>query len=76
MPHLDQPESWEIDILDGATVKRTLTAGTATVTYSAADQIADWGVALAPGAALTIRVAQLSPSLGRGIAAETIVTIA
>jgi len=39
------------------------------------DQIADWGAALLPGAALTIRVAQLSPSLGRGTSAETTVTI-
>jgi len=75
VPLLDQPEAWEIDILDGATVKRTLTAGTATVTYSTADQIADWGAALAPGAMLTIRVAQLAPSLGRGTPTEDIVTI-
>lgn len=73
---LDQPEAWEIDILDGVTVKRTLTAGTATVAYGAADQIADWGTALMPGTALTIRVAQLSPSLGRGMPAETTLTIA
>ena len=76
VPLLDQPEAWAIDILDGATVKRTLTAGTATVTYSAADQVADWGAALAPGAALTIRVAQLSPLLGRGTPAEATLTIA
>ena len=44
-------------------------------TYSVTDQIADWGAALLPGAALTIRVAQLSPSLGRGTSAETTVTI-
>jgi hypothetical protein len=75
VPLLDQPEAWEIDILHGATVKRTLTAGTASVIYSAADQVADWGAALAPGAALTIRVAQLSPSLGRGMPAETTVII-
>ncbi|HHS89143.1 MAG TPA: hypothetical protein ENJ26_02110 [Rhodobacteraceae bacterium] len=75
MPFLDQPEAWEIDILDGATVKRTLTAGTATVTYSTADQIADWGATLASGSALTIRAAQLSPALGRGTSAETTVTI-
>jgi hypothetical protein len=76
VPLLDQPEAWEIDILDGATVKRALAAGSTSVTYSTADQVADWGAALAPGAALTIRVAQLSPSLGRGILAETTLTIA
>ncbi len=75
VPFLDQPEAWEIDILDGATVKRTLMAGTTTTTYSTADQIADWGAALVPGAALTIRVAQLSPSLGPGMPAETTVII-
>ena len=77
VPLLDQPEAWEIDIRDGATVKRTLTAGTTTTTYyGTADQIADWGAALVPGATLTIRLAQLSPSLGRGMPAETTVTIA
>ncbi len=75
VPLLDQPEAWEIDILDGAAVKRTLAAGTPTTMYSTADQIADWGTALMPGTALTIRVAQLSPSLGRGMPAETTVTI-
>lgn len=76
VPLLDQPEAWEIDILDAAAVKRTLAAGTASVTYSTADQTADWGATLAPGAAMTIRVAQLSPSLGRGMPAETTLTIA
>ncbi|MFC3119903.1 hypothetical protein ACFOHS_22575 [Jhaorihella thermophila] len=60
VPLLDQPEAWEIDILHGATVKRTLAAGTASVTYSTADQVADWGAARARGTALTIRVAQLA----------------
>ncbi|RMH48627.1 MAG: hypothetical protein D6686_10175, partial [Alphaproteobacteria bacterium] len=75
VPLLDQPEAWEIDILDGATVKRTLAAITAKVIYTPAEQVADWGSALAPGAALTIRVAQVSPSLGRGMPAETTVII-
>ncbi|MFC3119616.1 hypothetical protein ACFOHS_20415 [Jhaorihella thermophila] len=76
VPLLDQPEAWEIDIPDGSTVKRTLTAGTATVAYSTDDQVVDWGATLAPGAALTIRVAQLSPSLGRGTPAKATLTIA
>ncbi len=75
VPLLDQPEAWEIDILDGATVKRTLAAGTTMVKYTAADQVADWGAALASGIALSIRVTQFSPSLGRGTSAETTVTI-
>ncbi|MEC3860140.1 glycoside hydrolase TIM-barrel-like domain-containing protein [Mesobacterium sp. TK19101] len=76
VPLLDQPEALEIDILDGASVKRTLTAAISSVTYTAADQVADWGTALMPGTALTIRVVQLSAPLGRGTPAETTVTIA
>ncbi|SEG29942.1 phage tail protein, partial [Jhaorihella thermophila] len=75
VPLLDQPEAWEIDILDGATVKRMLAAVIAKVIYTPADQMADWGATLEPGAAPTIRVAQLAPSLGRGTPTEDIVTI-
>ncbi|PPB79453.1 Gene Transfer Agent (GTA)-like protein [Albidovulum inexpectatum] len=75
VPILDTPEAWEIDILDGATVKRTLATGTTSATYTAAHQTADWGAVLAPGATLTIRVTQLSPTVGRGSPAEATLTI-
>lgn len=60
-------ESYEVDILDGATVKRTLSSNTTSVVYSAADQTADWGAPLGPGQTLTVRIAQLSALVGRGI---------
>lgn len=72
---MDRAESWEIDILDGATVKLTLAAGWATVTYSTADQIADWGTMLAPGASLTLLAAQFPPALDRDMPTETTLTI-
>jgi len=61
-------EAYEVDILDGATVKRTLSASTTSAVYSGADQIADWGALLGPGDTLSIRIAQLSALIGRGAA--------
>jgi hypothetical protein len=50
-------EAYEFDVLDGATVRRTLTANTPSVLYAAADEVADFG---APQTSLSIRVAQFS----------------
>lgn len=59
-------ERYEIDILDGASVVRTLTAETPAALYANADELSDFG---SPQASLTFRVAQMSASVGRGIAA-------
>ncbi len=75
VPLLDAPEAYEVDILNGASVLRTLNAATASVPYAVADQIADWGAALSPGGTLKLSVAQLSPSLGRGFAADLTITL-
>ena len=64
-------EAYELDVLDGATVKRTLTTNTPVVLYAAADELADFGSAQA---ALSVRVVQLSATVGRGYAAESILT--
>ena len=61
----EDAEAYEIDILDGATVVRTLTSSTPAITYSAADQTADFG---GPQASLTFNVYQISGQYGRGIA--------
>ena len=45
MPLGEESERYEIDILDGATVMRTLSARLPDVTYTAAQQIADFGAA-------------------------------
>lgn len=65
-PLAEESEAYEVDILDGATVKRTLAAATTSATYAAADQIADWGALLAPGDTLDILICQLSTLVGRG----------
>jgi hypothetical protein len=63
VPLGEEREAYEVDVMAGASVKRTLVASSATVLYAAADELADFG---APQSALTIRVAQLSASVGRG----------
>ena len=59
-------EAYEVEILDGATVKRVLTATTTSAVYTAAQQSADWGAPLGPGDTLDIRIFQLSALVGRG----------
>jgi hypothetical protein len=67
VPLGEASERYEIDILDGATVKRTLAADAPQVLYAAADEIADFG---APQLSVSFRVAQLSATVGRGVAAQ------
>jgi hypothetical protein len=66
VPLAEDLESYDVQILDGAAVKRTLTSSTTFVLYSAAQQAADWGAPLGPGQTLAIRIYQLSNRLGRG----------
>lgn len=66
VPLSEDVEAYEVDILNGSTVQRVLSASTTSVIYTAADQIADWGALLGPGDALVIRIVQLSARIGRG----------
>ncbi|MFM9943199.1 MAG: glycoside hydrolase/phage tail family protein [Hyphomicrobiaceae bacterium] len=70
VPLAEDSERYEIDILDGSTLKRTLAATTPTATYSAAAQIADFG---APQSTLTVRITQLSATHGRGTSRHAVV---
>ena len=65
-------ERYEIDILSGDETVRTLSTQMPSALYAAADEIADFG---APQRQLALRVAQLSATVGRGVAAEAIVDI-
>lgn len=67
----ESSESWEIDIMNGSTVVRTLTATSATVVYSEANQITDFGSAQA---SLTIRIYQMSSVVGRGYKLEATIS--
>jgi hypothetical protein len=66
VPLAEDLESYDVQILDGAVVKRTLTSTTTSVLYTAAQQTADWGALLGPGQTLAVRIYQLSNRLGRG----------
>jgi hypothetical protein len=63
-------EAYEVEILDGATVKRTLAAASPSVTYTSAQQTADFGAPIAWPSTLDVRVYQLSATYGRGTPAE------
>ncbi len=70
VPLADDLEGYDVQILDGAVVKRTLTSSIASVLYTAAQQTADWGAPLGPGQTLAIRIYQISNRLGRGMPAS------
>jgi hypothetical protein len=66
VPLGEASEHYEIDVLDGETVLRTLTAASPAAIYRAADQTLDFG---SPPPVVTLRICQLGESYGRGSAA-------
>jgi len=66
VPLLEEVAAYEVEILDGVAVKRTLTTSTTSAVYTSTQQTADWGGLLAPGDTLDIRIYQLSTLIGRG----------
>lgn len=60
-------EAYEVDILDGSTVVRAIASSTPSISYTAAEQTADFG---APQASIAVRIHQLSAVVGRGYALE------
>lgn len=56
-------EAYEVDILNGSTVVRTISSSTPSIAYTAAQQTADFGSAQA---SISVRIAQLSAVVGRG----------
>ncbi len=68
VPLGEEEELYEVEILDGASVVRTVTGlGAPAWLYQVADQTADFG---APLTAIAFRVYQVSAASGRGIVAE------
>ena len=72
VPLGEESEAYEVEIYDltGTTLKRTLSASTPSVIYTAAQQTTDFGAAQWN---VFIRAYQLSASFGRGPAAEALV---
>lgn len=65
VPLGEASERYEVDILSGAVVKRTLSSTTPQVAYSAIQQTADFG---ALQSSVSLCVYQVSDTIGRGIA--------
>lgn len=63
VPLGEESENYEVEILDGVTVKRTLRASSPSVIYSSADQIADFGAA---PSSVSIKIYQTNAVFGRG----------
>jgi len=70
VPLAEEREAYEVEVLDGAAVLRTLTTSTTSVTYIAAQQTADLGALLNAGDTLDLRIFQLSALVGRGAPAS------
>jgi hypothetical protein len=70
VPLAEEREAYEVEVLDGAAVVRTLATAAPSVTYTAAQQLADFGALLGPGDTLPIRIFQLSALVGRGAPAS------
>jgi hypothetical protein len=66
VPLAEESEAYEVELLEGGTVRRTLSTATTSVTYTGAQQVADWGALLGPGDALDLSIYQLSALVGRG----------
>jgi len=69
VPLGEDNEQYALDILSGSDVVRTLTASAPTALYSIEDEVADFGAAQTR---LTVRIAQLSATVGRGFATQSI----
>ena len=72
VPLSEDREAYAVDILNGATVLRSLAVSTTPVIYSGAEELADFGT---PQSALSVRVSQLSAAVGRGFTADAILPI-
>ncbi len=64
VPLGEEEERYEVDILDGTLIKRTILSTMPHIVYSAAAQTEDFG---APQTSVAVRIHQMSATFGRGI---------
>ncbi|MES2983898.1 MAG: glycoside hydrolase TIM-barrel-like domain-containing protein [Pseudomonadota bacterium] len=72
IPLMEQSEQYDVTILSGSTVVRNWRVGSASVLYTAAQQVTDFGTA---PASLTLAIAQVSALIGLGKVAQEVVTV-
>lgn len=63
VPLGEDSEAYQMDIMSGASVARTLSTSSPSVLYRTADELADFGAAQT---SLHVRIAQMSSTVGRG----------
>jgi hypothetical protein len=71
VPLGEDSEAYELDVLSGTSVVRTLHTTTPNVLYAASDETADFG---GPQSSLSVRAYQLSAAIGRGFPAAATLT--
>ena len=67
IPLGEESESYQVDILDGSDVVRTIEVTSPTASYSATDQTTDFGSAQS---SIDVKIYQMSAVVGRGYAAQ------
>jgi hypothetical protein len=67
VPLAEESERYEVDVMSGATVKRTVSVTAQTASYLASEATAD---GLAPAGPVTFRIYQISATVGRGFVRE------
>ncbi|HEX8665731.1 MAG TPA: glycoside hydrolase/phage tail family protein, partial [Beijerinckiaceae bacterium] len=72
VPLGEDSERYEVDILNGAAVVRTIAVAVPEALYAAAQELADFGAAQAT---LSLRVAQMSATVGRGFERAVMVAV-
>lgn len=70
VPLGEDSEGYDVDVLSGTTIVRTLSTATSSAVYSAADQVADFGSAQP---VVSVAVAQKSALAGRGAARRAVI---
>jgi hypothetical protein len=68
LPLGEEREAYAVDVLSGGDIVRSYQTGTPSLLYPAADELADFG---SPQSSISIRVAQLSATVGAGFPAES-----
>lgn len=75
VPLGEDAEAYRLEIMDGAAVVRTFETSVPAVTYTAAQQSADWGAPLARGSSIEVRLRQISQAVGDGFPLITTIQI-
>ncbi|MGL4728650.1 MAG: hypothetical protein ACRCWO_07825, partial [Bosea sp. (in: a-proteobacteria)] len=65
VPLTEEREAYRVEIMAGAVLTRSIECATPSTLYSAADELSDFGTAQA---ALSLRIVQLSATVGDGAA--------